>query len=306
MIDIYDLQTHPAAEIFPMLSQDELEELATDIKAKGLQNPIALAKHEGKTVIIDGRNRRAACRIAKVEPTTVMLNGIDPVSYIVSANINRRHMTKGQRAMALAILYPEKGHGQTPNNLGFATEYLRQARTVLKVLPETAQLVLAGKTVLNDAYAAARAQVMATKSEEQKFSELQRAAPDLADLVTEGRMTLADAVQALEGRKIREREGRIAFTAEVKRTITLIIGFAANSAADEEWVSDMDLTEFEEQRDSVERGWKVITGILGRPNSQSTESALCPRCDGEGCRWCDHGDLAADQRSRKYPLETMK
>ena len=52
-------------------------------------------------------------------------------------------MTKGQRAMAVAVLYPEKGRGKTPKNLEFSSEYIRNARTVLKYAPEHGDTVLA-------------------------------------------------------------------------------------------------------------------------------------------------------------------
>jgi ParB-like chromosome segregation protein Spo0J len=48
---------HPVANLFPMLPDDELQELADDIRANGLQHPIVLDK-DG--VLIDGRNRWAA------------------------------------------------------------------------------------------------------------------------------------------------------------------------------------------------------------------------------------------------------
>ena len=41
-------------------------------------------------------------RLAGVDPTFTSLNGTDPVSYILSANVARRNLTKGQRAMAIA------------------------------------------------------------------------------------------------------------------------------------------------------------------------------------------------------------
>ena len=52
--------------------------------------------------LIDGRNRLAACRMAGVEPLYASLNGHDPVAYILSANVARRNLTKGQRARAVA------------------------------------------------------------------------------------------------------------------------------------------------------------------------------------------------------------
>jgi hypothetical protein len=43
-------------------------------------------------------------RIAGIEPSFASLNGSDPVAYILSANVARRNLTKGQRAMAVARL----------------------------------------------------------------------------------------------------------------------------------------------------------------------------------------------------------
>jgi len=53
--------------------------------------------------LIDGRNRFAACRMAEVDPTFTVYDG-DPVAYVLSANVNRRNLSKGQRAMAVAML----------------------------------------------------------------------------------------------------------------------------------------------------------------------------------------------------------
>jgi hypothetical protein len=85
----------------------------------------------------------AACRIAGVKPKFEELNGAtDPFAYILSANINRRHMTKGQCAMAVAMIYPEPSklkRGSLQNkHQEFSKTALSQARTVLAVLPELA------------------------------------------------------------------------------------------------------------------------------------------------------------------------
>src|ERR1700674_2668677 len=97
-------EVHPVAALFPMMSDEELDELAADIKANGLLNPIVL---DEKGILIDGRNRQEACRRAQVEPTYAALNGADPVAFIMSANVSRRHLNKGQQAMAVAFAYPE-------------------------------------------------------------------------------------------------------------------------------------------------------------------------------------------------------
>jgi hypothetical protein len=62
-------------------------------------------------MLVDGRNRRAACKLAGYRPEIRLLNGEDPTAYVLSANVHRRHMTAGQRAMAAAVIYPEPEKG---------------------------------------------------------------------------------------------------------------------------------------------------------------------------------------------------
>jgi ParB-like nuclease domain len=104
-----EMKVHPAADVFPMMSEEELADLAQDIKTNGQMLPIIVDKDN---LLIDGRNRLAACKLAEIEPRFESLNGHDPLAYIASANLKRRNLTKGQQAMALAMLYPEKRAGE--------------------------------------------------------------------------------------------------------------------------------------------------------------------------------------------------
>src|SRR5436190_1146522 len=130
-------ESHPDAAIFPMLSPDELADLAADIKQHGLKQPIILGMHEGREVIVDGRNRQDACEMADVEPTFTKLNGEDVKAFIISTNVKRRHLNSGQRAMAVAMIIPtpteaEKRHlGGIPSvTEGISYSRLSMARTV--------------------------------------------------------------------------------------------------------------------------------------------------------------------------------
>jgi hypothetical protein len=53
------LAVHPAADLFPLLPSEELEELAKDIEANGLRSPIYLwaPKPKDTVELLDGRNR---------------------------------------------------------------------------------------------------------------------------------------------------------------------------------------------------------------------------------------------------------
>ena len=96
-------QLHPACKLFPKLGKAELQELADDIKANGLQNPIVL--FEGK--ILDGRNRDAACKIAGVRPRFEKWKSKgSPVEWVISQNLMRRHLTASQRAVVALDLLP--------------------------------------------------------------------------------------------------------------------------------------------------------------------------------------------------------
>ncbi len=96
------MKTHPVAELFPMLDSAALHELAADIEANGLQHPLV---RQGDT-LLDGRNRLAACKLAGVEPTFTEYAGDSPVAYIMSVNLHRRHLEKGQLAALGVELEP--------------------------------------------------------------------------------------------------------------------------------------------------------------------------------------------------------
>ena len=108
-------KVHPAADVFPMMSDDELAELGEDIKANGLKSRSPSGTRQGNaslTVLIDGRNRmeameRVGIDLAAYAPFTCgpysgkehkkFIDG-DPVAYIFGLNIHRRHLTKQQHA----------------------------------------------------------------------------------------------------------------------------------------------------------------------------------------------------------------
>lgn len=93
-------ESHPAADIFPMLGEEELAALAADIKANGQQEAILFVNEGRRELILDGRNRLLACLRAGVEPKFSIYEGDDPIGRVVSLNMHRRHLTPSQRSMA--------------------------------------------------------------------------------------------------------------------------------------------------------------------------------------------------------------
>jgi hypothetical protein len=96
-------EVHPAADVFPMMSDEELDALGADIKANGLKTPIVFHPTSGEQnlLLIDGRNRLEAIERAGItveKKRNVLPHYKDPVSHIISLNIRRRHLTKAQQA----------------------------------------------------------------------------------------------------------------------------------------------------------------------------------------------------------------
>jgi hypothetical protein len=94
--------------------------------------------------------------MAGIEPKFVQLNGHDATAFILAENVKRRHLSKGQQAMAIAMAYPEPTRYRRGGNLskveGLASGLVSEARTVLRAAPDLAQQVMAGDLALAPAY----------------------------------------------------------------------------------------------------------------------------------------------------------
>lgn len=120
------ITVHPAAAIFPLMSDEELAELADSIKKHGLREKIHAFSVVGDGVtnwtVVDGRNRLEALRrYLQKKDTEIIADYIQPVGtgdlgdnfitvktgmtsytvpvadYVMMANIERRNLTQQQR-----------------------------------------------------------------------------------------------------------------------------------------------------------------------------------------------------------------
>lgn len=112
------MKFRPEADIWPMMSEQELRALAADIDANGQQYPISLFGDE----ILDGRNRWAAItRYGKGLPLFETVSPDSPIAFVISHNEKRRHLNESQRGLAAAKALPffeeeakrRQAHGQT-------------------------------------------------------------------------------------------------------------------------------------------------------------------------------------------------
>ena len=175
------LTFHPAADIFPMMPESELAALADDIRANGLREPVWL--YEGQ--ILDGRNRYVACQLADVEPATREWMGADPVAFVVSMNLHRRHLNESQRGMSAArAATMQRGRPETNSPRGLFTQ------------PEAASMLNVGLNTVK------RARTV-----------LDRGTPEMIQKVDDGSLTVTEAVKAMAATERAEQREALAASA---------------------------------------------------------------------------------------------
>jgi ParB-like chromosome segregation protein Spo0J len=188
-----------------MLPEDELQALADDIKANGLLHPIII---DAEGVLIDGRNRLTACEIAQVEPRWEMLGERKAKAVIASANLARRDLNKGQKAILLAMIYPEPERGRGKKDeagkvletRAFSRQRLEQARTILRLNRAYAEDIVHRARKFDETLEEVKKKEREASSTDALIAKLRKQAPDLAELVDEERLTLPDARAAAADR----------------------------------------------------------------------------------------------------------
>lgn len=176
------MKAHPIANVWPMLDDDKLDELAEDIRQQGQLQPIWT--YDG--MILDGRNRFEACRRAEIKPIIMEYRGDEPTAFAVSLNDRRRHMGKSALAAVAAELEPhfaedakrrQKQHGGT-------------APGKPKTLPEKVPEVKKGD---GDARRAAAVSVGVNDRYVQDAKKIKVEAPEVFERLKAGKITLQDA-----------------------------------------------------------------------------------------------------------------
>ena len=102
---------HPLADCFPRMPGPEFVLLKKDIRENGLIEPIWV--YDGK--VLDGRHRQFACQEVGVEPRYRQYEGSNPLGFVISLNLNRRHLSESQRAMVAAGLANMPAHRPDDN-----------------------------------------------------------------------------------------------------------------------------------------------------------------------------------------------
>ena len=161
-----ELSFHPAANVLPQMNGADFEALKTDIVTNGLREGIVIYDDQ----ILDGRHRYRACLEAGIAPTFRQYKGDNPVAFVLSMNLHRRHLSSSERAMIAAELANLKHggnrskaqscaltHAQAAKQLGVSERQVDKGSALLKAeasgraAPELVEQVRNGKIPLSKA-----------------------------------------------------------------------------------------------------------------------------------------------------------
>ena len=219
------MKNHPIADVWPMMDEAKIAELADDIRKNGQLVPVWL--YEGK--ILDGRNRWAACKIADVEPKTKEYTGDEPTAFAVSLNDRRRHMGKSALAAVAAELEPffaedaarrrKETEGRPKKDAAKLTEKLPQVSSQPRALMAREE---AAKSVgVNDRYV-------------QDAKKVKTEAPEVFERLKAGKITMQDAKREVAKKPTDDwRQDERDRQAEVESGLTVV----ANAASDKNLIA---------------------------------------------------------------------
>ncbi len=132
------LKFHPFANLFPMLSEKELDDLGQDIRANGQVEAIML--HQG--MVLDGRNRYTACGKLGLKVRIEVFDGSEreALNHVCSKNLNRRHLNDNDRLRIAANMQKLKLGANQHSNEGRPIGQPSQLLNDLTVVSEDAPL----------------------------------------------------------------------------------------------------------------------------------------------------------------------
>jgi ParB-like chromosome segregation protein Spo0J len=106
------MKQHPLSAAFPAMSDSDFDALVDDIKTNGQKEAVIV--FDG--AVLDGWHRYRACEQAGVKCITAEHDGSDPVAFVLSRNLHRRHLTGSQRAVAIVAATNWRGVGKPANS----------------------------------------------------------------------------------------------------------------------------------------------------------------------------------------------
>jgi len=147
LIALSSIDEHEAGKVVPEMRSEEWTAFLADVSRRGIQEPVVVCKWKRRNVLLDGRHRVRAARLADHETIPARVIEVDEkeqVAWIIRAALLRRHLKDHQREMLGARLADAPRGGQPTNSanapftqkdaaehLGVSVDSIKRAKKVL-------------------------------------------------------------------------------------------------------------------------------------------------------------------------------
>jgi hypothetical protein len=150
--------------------------LKSDIEANGQRRPVLLLDGQ----ILDGRHRARACEELGLQTRYETWSGPDPVGFVLSENLHRRHLTPSQKAMIAAkFIEPYRDAANARERAGKEHESVTLATCGARVADTGKAAAIAGASA-----------GVSSRSVERALKITKEGTPDDAREVLEGKVTV--------------------------------------------------------------------------------------------------------------------
>lgn len=207
------MKRHPLSAAFPDMDPTDFASLVADIEKNGLREHGWV--FEG--MILDGWHRYRACEESGVRFRWEQYDGTDPIGFVRSRNLERRHLTPSQRAAAIVACHAWRPIGANQHGGSVpgtdpapsSAEMAKQAgvSTITIDRAKAAQRAGLGEAVRDGAMSAKTAadlakgrdpQAKRADPKDRKIAELEARVAELEEELEQVRDGAAEAVEAAE------------------------------------------------------------------------------------------------------------
>ena len=201
------LEHHPIANIWPMMGEEQYQELKSDIEQNGCINKIWL--YEGK--ILDGRNRYKACQELNQHFSFLEYKGDEPIQFAISLNMKRRHLTSAQKAALAVKIEPmfaaeskkrQQAAGGNHNPEGRNQHTEEELRTVNKKIyqPTNNEPKKRKEQALQQAAKALNTNHVYVS----QAKKIEKESPETFELLLEGKVSMKDASKEIRKKPVKD------------------------------------------------------------------------------------------------------
>lgn len=259
-----ELEVHPVATIFPMMTDEEYQGLKDDIEKSGQQEPIIVWRKQ----VIDGRNRLKACVELNIKPVWVEIDkDADPVQYVLSHNLHRRHLNESQRALVGAKL---------------RDIFDQQAKERQKRKPNSVPENLPEQNKGDSRDKAGAAVAVSGRSVDHATTVLKKGTPEQIAAVEQGKLAVSRAAAEVKAKeKTSESSDKYA---SQKVTASEINGMASKIR---KWQKDLEAKKRLTGGEYIDIDPIIDkVDVLVRMTRDMAFGGECPLCQGKGCKEC--------------------